>query len=411
MTSFQQKLDQALTGFDSNVHTSIVDLFSTPPSSDIQVSEQSLTRFAEQLQLSLGEIQKMKSVAIDVLQDIIRPLSNSGNILKIVVSECHLAGAGRFADSGIDIVVLFREDEDLTATTDMIRSRINDVLSGTTGGRAQQLPQTGLAFGPTHSTVLHTEFQGVPVYVAVGHCFDPTSEKKNREVIWKIIDELDKQERLKKSHLDQFAVDLYESSTIFMNNHVAPEDPGSAEPTPHDKFVQGALRLARAWRQSCMSRRDAQFSAFDAWMIMLHVIHNEAEKRKPGMAGTINGIRKLVKEIFKGKEQSPELAHPGEPLSMKQVFEQFLTRISNPGNINIHFNDFYSADKIPDWIMHQRPLLLDPSCPYRNTLYNLHKQVNDDVRKHAQESLKTLNQSGATLSDLFPLPAKRKGGA
>lgn len=161
-----------------------------------------------------------------------------------------------------------------------------------------------------------------------------------------------------------------------------------------------------------MSRRDAQFSAFDAWLIMLLVIQTEVNKRKPGMAGTMSGIRKLVKDLFKGgKEQAPEVVHPGEPLSMKNVFEQFLTLVASPASIYVTFPDFYNTDRIPKWITSQRPLLLDPACPYRNTLYNLHKQVNEDLKKHAQESLKVMHLSGATLSDLFPLPSKRKEGA
>jgi ribonucleotide reductase beta subunit family protein with ferritin-like domain len=410
-----EEIFNALEGFRNNFHTSI-DLVHHPAPTSEPITEESLTRFAEQLRMSDADFDKMKTVAERILKETVPPLANSGNIEKVIIGECHLPGAGRFADSGFDIVLLFKEGEDLNASGEMVKIRLTDELKCTTGGP--------VGSGPTHPNIIHTVLDGVPVYIALGHRYVVDDEVANREKIWERIALLDEQNILKKVHLDQFAIDLYESSTYFMNQQAAPEEtlsgwsvntgsPDTNTITAHDKFVQDALRLARAWRQSSLSRKDSQFSSFDAWLIMLHAIHTEAGKRQPSAAGTIRGIKKFIKETLRGKGESPEVVHPGEPMSLKDVMVQFLYLVGNPSYVNIQFHDFYKADKVPAWITKQRPLILDPACPYRNTVYNLHKHVSEDLTRHAHESTKIMGTAGASLHDLFPTPqnVKRKEGA
>jgi hypothetical protein len=91
--------------------------------------------------------------------------------------------------------------------------------------------------------------------------------------------------------------------------------------------------------------------------------------------------------------------------------KEFLNQLNNLESMNIQFTDFYTQTKVPEWIKTQRPLVLDPVCPYRNTVYNLHKQVNEDIKKHANECLKMLDDPNASLTKLFHLPTYKRRGA
>jgi hypothetical protein len=113
--------------------------------------------------------------------------------------------------------------------------------------------------------------------------------------------------------------------------------------------------------------------------------------------------------LFKGKHRPQGTTEVG--LSMKSVMKGFLHQLNNLESMNIQFTDFYQENKIPDWIKTQRPLVLDPVCPYRNTVYNLHKTVNEDVKKHTNECMKILDDPNATLGKLFHLPTNKRRGA
>jgi hypothetical protein len=277
--------------------------------------------------------------------------------------------------------------------------------------------------GSQHAKALHFEHDGVHVNLVVGHRYG-ASEGTNRTAVWKKIEELDQAGQLKRVHLDQFAIDLYESMTLFMNNQVMPESLGGEAGT--EKFIQGALRLARAWRQCCLSSRDVQFAPIDAWLIMLHAVHLEVTKhadvskeQPKSEGGAMSGIRKTLKELIKGKGITGKVKAGGREISMKNVVKQFLNHLANIEQTNIQFADFYDSSKVPEWIKTQRPLVLDPVCPYRNTVYDLHRNatqqvhthLNEDIKKHAQECLKTLDDPNASLTKLFHLPTYKKRGA
>ena len=423
-TTLFDKGERAVSEFESNFHTGI-DLIHHPPN-DVPISDQSLTEFAYSLEMTKTEIEHMKSVGRRVISECVQSLSNASNIEKIFMSECHLCNCGR-NDSGFDLVVLMKEGEDVHTTTDNIKERVHGLTSvaagrvsetvtgqskGTEGGSAVERHEPKTA----HATALHFEFDSVHVNIAVGTMYGK-AEETNREKIWAKIDELDKSDKLKKVHLDQFAIDLYESMTLFMNNQVRPE----ATEIGNEKFLQAALRLARAWRQCCLSARDIQFSPLDAWLIMLNAVHVEIVRHPQGMGGekkegaagiggAVSGVRKALKEMFKGKQKTQETTGEGG-LSMKGVMREFLNQLNNLESMNIHFTDFYPQNKIPDWIKTQRPLVLDPVCPYRNTVYNLHKTVNEDIKKHANECMKILDDPNATLTKLFHLPTYKRRGA
>jgi hypothetical protein len=422
-TKLFAKGERAVGDFESNFHTGI-DLINHPPN-DVGITDQSLTEFAYSLETTRTEIERMKTVGRKVISETIQTLSNANNIEKIFMSECHLCNCGR-NDSGFDLVVLMKEGENLHTTTDCIKERVH-ALTATSVGRLTETT-TGLSKGTegasaverheaktAHATTLHFEHDGVHVNIAVGTSYGLT-EESNRQKIWDKIDQLDKGDKLKKVQLDQFAIDLYESMTLFMNNHVRPE----AAELGNEKFLQGALRLARAWRQCCLSSRDIQFSPLDAWLIMLNAVHTElvrhphgiaAEKKEgaAGIGGAVSGVRKALKDLFKGKQRTSGTEEGG--LSMKAVMKEFLNQMNNLESMNISFTDFYSQDKIPGWIKTQRPLVLDPVCPYRNTVYNLHKQVNEDIKKHANECMKMLDDPNATLTKLFHLTTYKRRGA
>lgn len=406
---------RALDEFRGNYHTGI-DLMHHPPN-DVPISDESLTEFAYSLEQSSSELSHMKSVAEKVLTKCVESLSNVDNISRIVLSECHLCGCGR-NDTGLDMVVLMKETENLNQTTDELKSHISRLTSASAGRQVQPEEQSGVVErheAPSlHTKALHFEHDSVHVNIAVGHRYS-AEEEPHRVAIWNKIDQLDKSGQLKKVHLDQFAIDLYESTTLFMNNQVAPGALGSEQGV--EKFVQGALRLSRAWRQCCLSSRDIQFSPLDTWLVMLHSVQLEITKHvshQPPQAKTesaISGIRKTLKELIKGKGVQGKIKAGGREVSMKNVMKQFLHELANLEQMNIQFSDFYDSSKIPDWIKTQRPLVLDPVCPYRNTVYNLHKHVNQDIKRHAQECIKILDDPNASLTKLFHLPTYKKRGA
>jgi hypothetical protein len=395
---------QALSEFINNYHTGI-DLASHPTPNNVQVTDEALHEFASSLQLTSSELQRMKSVAQKVIAESIQSLSNASQIGKIVISECHLSNCGR-NDSGLDIVVLFRQSEDLKITAAALRKNVHAMTSASIGRKAGEAVPEPLASTVTHPEhTFHFELQDIHVNLAVGHRYG-VSEEANRNAIWQKIDELDQKNLLKKTHLDQFSIELYESMTLFMNNQVAPEGAN----TESEQFLQGALRLARAWRQCTLSSRDIQFAPLDAWLVMLHAVHLEISKHPQHKVShpTVSGIKSKLRTLFKGVT-GKTLAPSG--FSMKNVMRNFLVELQNLDQMNITFSDFYDSNRIPDWIKPQRPLILDPVCPSRNTVYNLHKRVDEDIKTHAAECVKMLDDPSTTMPKLFHYAAYKKRGA
>ena len=398
-----EKAKMAVEEFPSNFHTGI-DLMHHPPN-EVPITDQSLMEFAGSLEMTAMEITRMKSVAEKVLAHTLQAIPNANSIEKVIMSECHLCNCGR-NDCGLDIVVLMNRSEDVQSTSNHFREKIQAMTSAASGrsgvagsGIEAHVPK------PMHAETLHFEFEDIHFNLAVGTRHG-SSEEANRFSVWNQIETLDKENKLKKTHLDQFAIDLYESTTMFMNSQVMPEKHGA--PSGSEKFLQGALRLARAWRQCCLSSRDVQFAPMDAWLIMLKAVHEEMDKgvqtSKEPTSG-ISNIGRRLKGLFKGG------AHVPQGLSMKNVLRTFLNDLAHLENVNIMFHDMYDMNKVPAWIKGQRPLVLDPVCPYRNTVYNLHKRVNEDIKKHAEECLKTLDTPAANLPKLFHLPTYKKRGA
>ena len=421
-----QEGKRAVDELSSHVN-SAVDLMHHPPN-DVAITDESLTEFAYSLALTSSEVNHMKSVAQIVLAECVQPLSNAKNIAKIIISENHLFFGGR-NDSGFDMVVLMQPHEDIQATTESIKENVRLLSSNTAGKQAAQLRETvpgaskytegasGERPQSSHPTTLQFEFDGVLVKLAVGHRYS-LGEKENREAVWERIEKMDKEGKLKKVNLDQFVIDLHESSTLFMHDQVKPDSLGAE--TGNEKFVQAALRLARAWRQCCLSHRDIQFSIMDAWLIMLHAVQTEVLKSPAidpksegaaGVGGAVSGIRKSLKELFRGRGVTGKIQAGGHEVSMKGVFTEFLSHIINLETMNIQFSDLYDPSRVPDWVKTQRPLVLDPVCPYRNGMYNIHPRVAEDLKKHANECLKALGDPNVTLPKLFQLPAYKKRGA
>ena len=298
----------------------------------------------------------------------------------------------------------------------------------------------------TRHSIFHFVLDDVKVNVACGNVYG-SNEKGNREAIWTQIRQLDQNGQLKKTHLDQFAIDLYESTCLFMNMQVKStlEAPGE----DYENFLKSALRLARAWRQSCLSSRDVQFNPLNVWLIMLNAVYHEINKshgmvgqQQPGMTGsymqqqpgttgsylpgqqpgmataphqqgrvmsTVKNVKNALKELFKGHGARTAIAaaQPASTkpagLSMKAVFKEFLTEIYQLDQLQIIFTDIYDESLIPNWIKEQRPLVLDPVNPWNNTVYNLHKHVSEDLKRHALDTLKLLEDPGTSLNQVFHL--------
>ncbi|XP_071847667.1 2'-5'-oligoadenylate synthase-like protein 2 [Apostichopus japonicus] len=95
-----------------------------------------------------------------------------------------------------------------------------------------------------------------------------------------------------------------------------------------------------------------------------------------------------------------------------QGFRRFLTMVKQSHNLNIVWTRYYRRTDIPADILHQRPLLLDPTNPYNNMLQGA---LGDNLRQmstYATETLSRLDKSerngGFSLKMIFePQPTWR----
>jgi hypothetical protein len=143
---------------------------------------------------------------------------------------------------------------------------------------------------------------------------------------------------------------------------------------------------------------------------MLHAVHLEISKHPQHKVShpAVTGLKSKLRSLFKGVTGK---TLPASGLSLKNVMKNFLLELQNIDQMNISFSDFYDANRVPDWIKPQRPLILDPVCPSRNTVYNLRKRVNDDIKAHAADCVKLLDDPNASMTKLFHFTAYKKRGA
>ncbi|XP_071847668.1 2'-5'-oligoadenylate synthase 1A-like [Apostichopus japonicus] len=74
-----------------------------------------------------------------------------------------------------------------------------------------------------------------------------------------------------------------------------------------------------------------------------------------------------------------------------QGFRRFLTMIKQSHNLNIVWTRYYRRTDIPADILHQRPLLLDPTNPYNNMLQGA---LGDNLRQMSAYATETLSRLG-----------------
>ena len=79
--------------------------------------------------------------------------------------------------------------------------------------------------------------------------------------------------------------------------------------------------------------------------------------------------------IAAGREE--EEANEGNP-SILRAFRLFLKSVENLSTQRVIFTDFYRESDIPDQIWQQKPLVMDPSNPYNNLMYNF-KPANQEL--------------------------------
>ena len=93
--------------------------------------------------------------------------------------------------------------------------------------------------------------------------------------------------------------------------------------------------------------------------------------------------------IAAGKEE--EKNNPYNP-SILRAFRLFLKRVENIKSQRVIFDDFYQESEIPQNVLVQNPLLLDPSNPYNNFMHGFKPSVQQLFSEYAQESLKRLER-------------------
>ena len=72
--------------------------------------------------------------------------------------------------------------------------------------------------------------------------------------------------------------------------------------------------------------------------------------------------------------------------SILRAFRLFLKRVENIHSQRVIFDDFYKKSDIPQNVLHQTPLLLDPSNPYNNFMHDFESSVQSLFSGYARES-------------------------
>jgi len=70
---------------------------------------------------------------------------------------------------------------------------------------------------------------------------------------------------------------------------------------------------------------------------------------------------------------------------------------------------YYTHQQIPETVLTQRPLILDPSNPWHNVVSGISDEISEEIKTEAKASLAMLDDSSATMSGLLTRPSKAKG--
>ena len=305
---------------------------------DQPISDQSLSEYGRLIKFD----DKFLKQANDVCKKVCDALKNSEiKPQRFSLSESHVCQKGK-DDTGVDIVAFLAE----SGNQDQAKTAYQ-AMAEKLGAQKVSRDEKG---------VIHFDLDGVRVNLGVA-VSRGASVGEHRKVLFQQISKMDKEGKLQKKQIEKVSVDLHDSTSEFMQQN-------------KDEFDLTAQRLARAWRRTALGSGSEWFSPLDSMLVMQNTIRKERQRGQP---------------------------------AMKSVIRSFLNDMSNIGSMNLSFRDqsLYDWSMVPQWVQEERPLLLDPVNPWRNSFSGVHQNTFLEIQKAAQEALKMFEDNSSTMKDLF----------
>ena len=136
-------------------------------------------------------------------------------------------------------------------------------------------------------------------------------------------------------------------------------------------FVNAAVRLCKLWKQTCRVTSNTFPSWFTSFLI--EIIAVDAAQR--------------------------EMKRNPHSVSLVNVLKTFLKRLSSPQTLKVNIAEKYTERDIPQEVLRQRPLVMDPVNPFNNVAARLRDWTT--IRILAQETLSSLRKANPTVYDIF----------
>ncbi|XP_067138912.1 inactive 2'-5'-oligoadenylate synthase 1B-like [Centruroides vittatus] len=181
---------------------------------------------------------------------------------------------------------------------------------------------------------------------------------------------------------------------------IVPATQFSQDPNSQREMVMnmiGLSRLDRSAREgyifsSSLAETQAEFvknqSEFVHNFIRLAKFWNKTLYIKDYFSGRSSTIETIA--IYVAKEE--ETKHL--TVSVRRAFRVFLQLITNLDDLRIIFEEYYSIDDVNQYILQQKPLVLDPSNPYNNLAYPFiqSKRIKENFQESAAITISRLEQ-------------------
>jgi len=312
---------------------------------DKPISDESLSEYGKMLKFDDKYLKK----ANETCKKVIEALKGGENKpQRFSVSESHVCQEG-VEDTGIDIVAFMKDNESLNKAKSDFSTSANKL-------GAQHV-------STDDKDVVHFDLDNVRVNLGFSVSKGPTVGE-HRKAVFQQTTRRDKEGRLHKDQIEKVSVDLHDSMTEFMKNKQV------------DEFDRSAMRLARAWRRTALAPWGDWFSPVDSMLVMQNVLNRERGR---------------------GGAQMP---------MMGNVLRQFFNQLSNIESMSLTFPDMslYDWETVPDWIQQEKPLLLDPVNPWRNTFSGIERNMLEKIQQQAQQALKIMENQSSKLKELFNVP-------
>jgi hypothetical protein len=334
------------------------------------VTEDSLMSFAQEVGLSSTHMEKIQVVADKVIAAIKAKVAKC----RVGVSESrHLRNDKD--ESSVQVVVYVPQSGQEQEGTSEAKTNEAPAKEASEAPAPQQEQQQASGFdrveGKTYDEInevcsslsvqnmtqdkqgIHFELDNVKFDVTVAA--DLGKDKgMRRQAVWRQIQTRDKDGKLHKEELEKFSMSLNDSMDEVLQ--------------PTDDFEKDAFRLARAWRQAALPHVGA-FSPLDSLLVM----DNSLSRRR----------------------------RRGTRDSMVNVMRDFFNELEDIENMNLTFPNFYERSVVPQWVLDERPLLLDPVLPWHNTLRGISRSSLADIATQARQALSLLDSQSPSLHTLF----------